>query len=203
MRTSFVIAAIAAFASACPSFNDEAYLAKPATEKLEQIWTAVEQEDTPLPYFDSQDSAALFSESMALTLSTIGDEMPESHTKFIHTEGAVAKVKLVNIGSHPFTGVFQGADHGIMRLSMAAEPDTSSISTVPSFGLKFLRDGIDSANVVAEYSVTGQDSWNFFENDFSNHISSTGPPSPGVVAIANLFATGTPWISTIGVLNMV
>ena len=92
---------------------------------------------------------------MALTLSTIGDEMPEGHTKFIHTEGATAKVKLVNIQDHPFTGVFQGADHGLMRLSMAAEPNTESVSTVPSFGLKFLRDGTDSANIVAEYSVDG------------------------------------------------
>jgi hypothetical protein len=45
---------------------------------------------------------------------------------------------------------------------MAAEPDTTSEITVPSFGLKFLRDGTDSANIVAEYSVSGQESWNFF-----------------------------------------
>ena len=36
--------------------------------------------------------------------------------------------------------------------------------------LKFLRDGMDSANLVAMYSVAGQDSWNFFKNNFSNHI---------------------------------
>ena len=84
---------------------------------------------------------------------------------------------------------------------MAAEPDTSSETTVPSFGLKFLRDSTDSANIVAEYSVQGQDSWNFFKNDFSNHISSSGSPSPSLDALANLFATGSPWISTIGLLN--
>lgn len=37
-------------------------------------------------------------------------------------------------------------------------------------GLKFLRDGMDSASLVAMYSVDGQPSWNFFLNDFSNHI---------------------------------
>jgi hypothetical protein len=88
-----------------------------------------------------------------------------------------------------------------MRLSMAAEPNTTSTSTVPSFGLKFLRDGIDSANIVAEYSVEGQESWNFFANDFSNHIASSGSPSPSIIPLANLFASGSPWISTIGVLN--
>jgi len=37
-------------------------------------------------------------------------------------------------------------------------------------GLKFLRDGMDSSNLVAMFGLDGQDSWNFFENDFSNHI---------------------------------
>ena len=41
-------------------------------------------------------------------------------------------------------------------------------------GLKFLRDGVDSANLVAMYSVDGQESWNFFKNDFSNHIPESG-----------------------------
>ena len=39
-------------------------------------------------------------------------------------------------------------------------------------GLKFLRDGMDSVNLVAMNSVDGQESWNFFKNDFSNHIGS-------------------------------
>jgi hypothetical protein len=38
-------------------------------------------------------------------------------------------------------------------------------------GLKFLRDGVDSANLVAMYSVDGQDTFNFFANDFKNHIT--------------------------------
>ena len=53
---------------------------------------------------------------------------------------------------------------------MALEPDTSKLNTAPGMGLKFLRDGMDSANLVAMYSVDGQESWNFFKNDFSNHI---------------------------------
>ena len=56
------------------------------------------------------------------------------------------------------------------RLSLALEPDTSKLNTAPGMGLKFLRDGMDSANLVAMYSVDGQESWNFFKNDFSNHI---------------------------------
>lgn len=53
-------------------------------------------------------------------------------------------------------------------MSLAGKPSDTHIT--PGIGLKFLRDGIDSANLVAMYSVAGQDSWNFFANDFSNHI---------------------------------
>ena len=62
----------------------------------------------------------------------------------------------------------------LSRLSLALEPDTEKLNTAPGMGLKFLRDGVDSANLVAMYSVDGQESWNFFKNDFSNHIPESG-----------------------------
>ena len=37
-------------------------------------------------------------------------------------------------------------------------------------GLKFLRDGVDSANLVAMFDIAGQESWNFFKNVLSNHL---------------------------------
>ena len=55
-------------------------------------------------------------------------------------------------------------------MSAAAKPNTNKKELTPGMGLKFLRDGIDSANLVAMNSVEGQASWNFFLNDFSNHI---------------------------------
>lgn len=42
-------------------------------------------------------------------------------------------------------------------------------------GLKLLRDGIHSANIVAMNTANGQDNWNFFSNNFSTHI----PPFEG------------------------
>jgi len=51
---------------------------------------------------------------------------------------------------------------------------------IPGFGLKFLRDGVDSANLVAMYSLAGIKGWNFFEHSFSNHI----PDLKGVPDIA-------------------
>jgi hypothetical protein len=65
--------------------------------------------------------------------------------------------------------MFQGADKGIIRFSSAKKPDTSSIA--PGFGLKFLRDGHDSANLVAMFGVEGQKDFNFFANSFTTHIA--------------------------------
>ena len=53
---------------------------------------------------------------------------------------------------------------------MAKEPVSTVQETAPGMGLKFLRDGMHSANLVAMYSVNGQESWNFFKNDFTTHI---------------------------------
>ena len=57
----------------------------------------------------------------------------------------------------------------------------------PGMGLKFLRDGVDSANLVAMYSVDGQpNDWNFFSHDFSNHVA----PATGMLTkmLAKRFA---------------
>ena len=64
-------------------------------------------------------------------------------------------------------------------------------------GLKFLRDGMDSANLVAMYSVNGQPSeWNFFEHEFKNHIA----PASGAAlnAVAFKFSQATDWIQEVG-----
>lgn len=67
-------------------------------------------------------------------------------------------------------------------------------------GVKFLRDGVDSANFVSMYSVDGQDSFNFFEHDWSNHI-----PDPHDITLKPLearFGTATKWIQTVGLSDM-
>lgn len=119
--------------------------------------------------------ATLLTESDAPTFNTPGDEMPKGslygyRSKLIHTVGAIAKVKFTSNNNHSYTGIFEGADFGYARLSAAIEPNPSVQALAPGMGLKFLRDGIDSANLVAMYSVDGQDTWNYFANDFSNHI---------------------------------
>ena len=88
--------------------------------------------------------------------------------------------------------MFKGADTGYARLSVAKPPDTKTPNLAPGMGVKLLRDGQDSANFVCMYSVDGQDSLNFFANDFVNHIPE--PKSIALKPLAARFATQTKWI---------
>ena len=43
--------------------------------------------------------------------------------------------------------------------------------TSPGFGIKFLRDGMDSADTVTMFSFDGQPSFNYFKNRWSTHLN--------------------------------
>lgn len=97
---------------------------------------------------------------MAESFETPGDEMPSTRifglrNKLIHSVGTVAKVEWKSVGDHEYTGIFRGATQGYIRLSSAKEPTPDVAYLAPGMGVKFLRDGIDSANFVAMYSVDG------------------------------------------------
>ena len=51
-----------------------------------------------------------------------------------------------------------------MRISDTVFTTPHVTKTVPGFGLKLLRDGMYSANVLAMFSFDGQNSFNFFKN---------------------------------------
>ena len=51
-----------------------------------------------------------------------------------------------------------------MRISDTTASNPSVPKTAPGFGIKFLRDGMYSANSVAMFSFDGQKSFNFFKN---------------------------------------
>ena len=75
--------------------------------------------------------------------------------KTFHSIGLVAKSKWVSVGDHPYTGVFRGSDTGYMRYSNATPIDKQRGKMTPGMGYKFLRDGVDSGNFVAMFSVDG------------------------------------------------
>jgi hypothetical protein len=104
------------------------------------------------------------------------DDMPsqtlglEQRPKVIHTVGSIAKAKWVSVGSHNYTGIFRGSDNAFLRVSLAKKPSAKPANIVPGISMKFLRDNVASANLFAMYSLEGQDSFNFFEHDLTNHV---------------------------------
>ena len=122
-----------------------------AKDKHSDLWSKISADKTPSK-FPSPYGILLI--SMEKSFDTASDVMPSGRAKFIHSVGATCKVKFVHKGGK-YTGIFQGADHGLIRLSSAAEP-SSSQPLAPGMSLKFLRDGVDSANLVSMFSVNGQ-----------------------------------------------
>ena len=59
----------------------------------------------------------------------------------------MAKAEFIAEDDTPYTGLFEGASNVLIRLSETGIiADDISNSANPSFALKFLRDGRDSAN---------------------------------------------------------
>jgi hypothetical protein len=113
---------------------------------------------------------------MNLSFDTYGDDMPEQffqrRPKLIHSVGVVAdavwQVVPNNLG---YTGIFSsGCNNLYIRLSLARVPDTGPGGYVPGISLKCLRNQVPSGNMFAMYSLQGQDSWNFFKHDLTNHV---------------------------------
>jgi len=156
--------------------NSDSYLNLSAEKKLKRILSNCYEDTTSGHWLNLLQMAGIFITPMCPTFRAQGDEMPYERrlffsghrTKFIHRVGSVGQVEWRNRGGHPYTGIFQGSTRGIVRLSLALKPEETK--TVPGMGLKFLRDGIDSANLVAMQTVVGQNSWNFFKHDFTTII---------------------------------
>lgn len=93
--------------------------------------------------------------------------------KLIHGVGIAGGIRFDSKSNHEYTGLFKGAEHGIVRFSSAKAPDSDGVT--PGMGVKFFRDGRPSANFVAMYSLDGQpcSDTDFFAHDWSNHINLT------------------------------
>merc|ERR1712165_208928 len=189
-------------AQAFQEVSSAEYIALTAAEKSEIIWNNVMEDLTPADWFGVLELPGIFTESMCPTIRAPGDELPweegiisdGTRYKYIHTVGAVGQVQWVDRGGHSYSGIFTGATKGVVRFSLAKEPAPPALNTAPGMGLKFLRDGIDSANLVAMYAVDGQESWNFFKNDFTNHI---GPGGLELVPLEIKFSEATNYISEV------
>ncbi len=153
--------------------------------------------------------AYLFIESMKTTVQLVSDEMPEGRYKLIHSVGGAAAVKIVpSEAASKYTGLFNGANYGLIRLASATEPNEGSgnkaeeSSFVPGFGIKFLRDGAPSGNIFFLHKLTPQDSWNFFKNPVSNHLTVGGLGTAETLLKKKFETSGSSWPTHVGLSDL-
>ncbi|CDW86121.1 UNKNOWN [Stylonychia lemnae] len=189
------------------------YEGQSAAQKQQQLWNQITQNPKSNDWFSPAALAGIFVESMEPSLKWVGDTFENgffgARSKYIHTVGNTATAKFTPVSNNQgYTGIFQsGADHAVIRLSLAKQPDSTKPTPaqaednfIPGFGLKFLRDNTHSGNLVAMYGVDGANTWNFFRQDFSNHIPD--PISVPQQILGKKFATATPYIQYVGLSDI-
>lgn len=98
--------------------------------------------------------------------------MADGRLKTVHTQGVHAKVKWTPIAGTGYSGIQnEGSEHVIMRLSETGMLHEDSKGLKPSVAFKFLRDGVESDNIVAMPSFSGSTSWNFFKEPMLTRVA--------------------------------
>jgi hypothetical protein len=183
-----------------------------ACDKQDTLWQNIESsKHKVLPEYSKLglfQVVGLATQPIYKKVSDQTDFAPKGWKKHIHKRGAVAKVKFTPIGSHPYTGVFKGAECALIRLSLTYKPvksekrkirdhtrkgvhyryiNTKSKAVAPGLAFKVLRDNIPSANISALYTLSGQaEDYNFFAKPLSNIVPAG--PSFGEKVIHKIFS---------------
>ncbi len=144
-----------------------------ACEKQALLWEkiqATEYEVLPkLCKFGVSELGSMAVQEIGLKSSRASDFAPEGWTKFLHRRASVAKVKIV-ARSGLYSGIFQGAECGLLRLSLTYAA-SGSRPVAPGLALKVFRSGAPSANVSALVSLQGQGKdFDFFRHPMSNIV---------------------------------
>lgn len=146
-----------------------------ACAKQEVLWQNIEASRhdklPPLSEFGVREALAMSVQAISKKKNHLSDAAPKNWTKYLHQRGVVSKVKFVATKKSQFTGLFKGADCGLLRLSVTYQP-TEKRDFAPGLALKLLRDAkAPSSNVSALYALEGQGkNYNFFKNPLSNIV---------------------------------
>lgn len=109
--------------------------------------------------------------------TTHADWRDKDHHKATHGIGAHAKAHF-EWKTNAYTGMFQRADHCVIRMANAAAPGGIAMTSYgPNLAVKCLRDGAESANMQFIWQVDGyavlpkgaQNTCSYFEAPLSNH----------------------------------
>lgn len=162
----------------------------PASAKADHLWVngaKRTQYKTTMPALKPTDTGGLISSILWKKVKDRVDVAPAGYVKPIHQHAAMAKVKFVPVANNGYTGLFQGSDFGLLRLSVTEDPSKGAFT--PGLAWKAFVDGKPSENVSALYTLTGQGgNYNFFANELSNYVSPS-TDSLGSVILFGLVST--------------
>ncbi|HEX4869853.1 MAG TPA: peroxidase family protein, partial [Moraxellaceae bacterium] len=163
----------------------------PASAKADHLWVngAVRtQYRTTMPNVAPVDIGGLISSVLWKKVNDRVDVAPAGYEKPIHARAAMAKVKFVPVAGNGYTGIFQGADYGLLRLSVTGDPADRGFA--PGLAWKAFVDGKPSQNVSALYTLSGQGgNYNFFANELSNYVSTEVNETLGTTLLFSAVST--------------
>ena len=144
-----------------------------ACEKQELLWSngvlRTEYASGSVPALVSVDKMALINKIIWDKAEIDQDVAPAGNTLPIHAFGAMAKAKFVPTAGHPFTGIFQGNECGLLRMSVSGDPADAGFE--PGLTWKSFVDGQPSENVHGLYPLSGQgDNHDIFANELSHFV---------------------------------
>lgn len=82
------------------------------------------------------------------------DESGDIREKLIHTNGLTSGMKWESVGDHGYSGLFKGAQCGILRFSPTDMQTKDSFSS--TVAIKMFRSGVESGNLVFAFTTSGQ-----------------------------------------------
>ncbi len=141
-------------------------------EKQELLWSngvlRTEYAASNVPALTPIDTMGLINKTLWNKDVLDQDVAPEGNEMPIHAFGAMAKAKFVPTAGHPFTGIFQGNECGLLRMSVAGDPASGF---EPGLTWKSFVDGQPSENVFGHYPLAGQgENYDFFANEMSQYV---------------------------------
>ncbi|MBC9250098.1 peroxidase [Pseudomonas alcaligenes] len=145
----------------------------PAQGKQDNLWVngalRTQYAEGQLPAIPPVDVGGLISSVLWKKVQERTDVAPVGYQKAMHPNGVMAKVKFNAVAGNPYTGLFQGSDYGLLRLSVAGDPAKNGFQ--PGLAWKAFVNGKPSQNVSALYTLSGQGSnYNFFANELSQYV---------------------------------
>ncbi len=162
-----------------------------AKDKLDALWEQITKDETSSPYTPMPKMVKLFFRNMNDVFDHESDERPWRGFKPIHSTGYHAKAKFEAAPGTPYTGLFKGCKHMLVRLAPGSEPKTSLLSGISA---KFLVDGESSRNYLSfrkwstlrpqDYpNEEGSDWQHWFDGDQSNCPAPIPKPMPYLILV--------------------